>query len=107
MSRVSSAVESSVIARALAVVAARTGHLYRGSRIAGVVERARAYWSALGMFERRRFVGLALTTAAAVHVALRLVQGPPADWLWLIVPGIGAAQGLLLVMASMRGGAQG
>jgi hypothetical protein len=42
-----------------------------------------------------------LIVAATVHVALR-VAGRPADWLWLIVPGIAVAQGLLLLVVSRR-----
>lgn len=48
-------------------------------------------------------IGIAMLTAAAVHVGLRVVQGSGAGWLWLIVPGIAAAQGLLLVAASKPG----
>lgn len=50
--------------------------------------------------QQRFTAGWALLVAVATHLALMLTGPVPPGWLWLLVPGILAAAGLLLVAAS-------
>lgn len=103
MPRAADLVESSAIARVATALAARVAAYARTSRLSRVLAPAAASWASLPHRERTFSVGLILVCAVVTHVALRLAQGAPGDWLWLIVPGIAAAQGLLLVAASKPG----
>jgi len=102
MSRVADLVESSAIARQATALAARAGTYARASRLSHRLAAAAAYWAALPASERISSLGLVLVCAAVTHVALTLTQGAPGHWLWLIVPGIIASQGLLLMAMGRR-----
>ncbi|MDO8680089.1 MAG: hypothetical protein Q7R30_16315 [Acidobacteriota bacterium] len=58
------------------------------------------WWQALPWAERRRAVGTTLMTAVIVHVGLAAWEGASPGWLWLILPGMAAAVGGLLIAAS-------
>jgi hypothetical protein len=92
--------ESSLIGRTARSAVAKASAAYRGSRCGHAVAASVGQWQTLPAAGRRWTVGLALLTAAGVHVGLQLVQGAPPSWLWLIVPGIAAAHGLLQLLAA-------
>lgn len=46
-------------------------------------------------------IGMVLLVAVSTHLALTLWTGRPAGWYWLILPGITAAVGALLALASV------
>lgn len=102
-SRLAAAADASLIARSLRAVASGFQSAYPGSAVAVAATRVVGYWSANSRFERRRWTGITLVTAAVVHASLRVVEGSATGWLWLIIPGIAMAQGLLLVAASASG----
>lgn len=49
--------------------------------------------------ERLRAAGVTLIIASVVHVSLTIFQRLPDGWMWLVVPGIAVAQGVVLVAA--------
>jgi hypothetical protein len=69
----------------------------------GRIARIRAVWREWPWPVQRFAAGVALLTAVAVHVGLTLwKQAPPGFW-WLILPGIAAAAGGALLLASGSG----
>lgn len=81
-------------------------------RAAGAVERAFAAsrlrvtlttidrWRSLAHAEQLRLSGIALVTASLVHVALMVIRSTAPGWRWLVIPGICAAQGAVLLVMS-------
>ena len=61
-----------------------------------------AGWQERPSAARRFDIGVTLLTAAGVHLALRVWQGPDPGWLWLILPFTAAVIGALHVAASRR-----
>lgn len=61
-------------------------------------------WRHLAPPAQRLAGGVTLMTAAAVHVSLTLWRGITPGWLWLILPGMAAAVGGLLLAASGSAG---
>lgn len=100
-SGVATVFESSAIVRGVRAIGSAFAAASRGSAAAGPLGAARRWWLALSLRECHRCVGIGLIVAATVHVVLRLASRP-ADWLWLIVPGIAIAQGMLLLVVSRR-----
>lgn len=72
------------------------------SVIVGVLAARWAAWRGQPPVARTRNTGIALLTAAGVHMALSLWQGPVAGWLWLVAPGVAAAFGALMACAPSR-----
>lgn len=64
------------------------------------LRHARERWRQLPSGLQQRAVGVALLTAAVVHVALALWRHTPPGWLWVVIPGVSAAVGVVLLMAS-------
>ena len=60
----------------------------------------RSTWQSAHWSSRRRTVGLMFLTAVAVHGALVIWDERPVGWIWMIVPGLSAASGVLLMLAS-------
>lgn len=99
-SRVVALVESSLIGRTARAAAGRISDAFYASRSGRALASAGEQWRALAAVERRRTIGLALIIAAGVHVGLQLVQGAPPSWLWLVVPALAVAHGLLQLIAA-------
>jgi hypothetical protein len=93
--------EGSVIARAIDRGASAVERAYLHSRVRALL----LPWLTLTgpADERRRWFGLMLLTAVAVHVALLLGRSQGAGWRNLVIPAVMAAQGALLVIASRAG----
>lgn len=72
------------------------------SVIVGALAARWAAWRGQPPVDRTRNTGIALLTAAGVHVALSLWQGPVAGWLWLVAPAVAAAFGALMAGAPSR-----
>ena len=69
-----------------------------------ITTEAASAWSGLDTPVRRAAVGTVLIVAVAAHVAFVLATPMPPGWLWLVLPGIFGAIGLLLVAApGLRG----
>lgn len=70
---------------------------------------ARARWQALPLGQRRTLVGAMLIVAAVTHTALYLTERQAAGWLGLVVPGIAATIGVVVVTAGLtvRGAGRG
>ncbi len=64
------------------------------------LRQARERWRQLPHGLQQRAGGVALLTAAVVHVALALWRQTPPGWLWLVIPALSAAVGVVLLMAS-------
>ena len=99
-SRVVALVESSLLGRTARAAARRSIHAYHASRSGRAVASAAEQWRALATADRRRTTGLVLIIAAGVHVGLQLAQGTPPSWLWLVVPALAVAHGLLQLAAA-------
>ena len=93
-------VESGVLARALSRVIRLGGAAIASSHAAAIVRAAAASWRHAAWAARRRTVGLCLLVAVTTHVLLVGALRPPAGWLWLILPGVVAVVGLVLLAAS-------
>jgi hypothetical protein len=89
----------SVIVGAFESAAGRVARAYHGSRTArwiGEAISAARSDSGLG-------IGVALLTAAVVHTALLTLGSGISDWRALLIPAVGAAQGVvLMLMANAR-----
>lgn len=70
------------------------------SRSAALMAMAGNAWSHTDRSERVRGAGLSLLIATVVHVALMMVQGPRAGWVWLVVPATAGAIGVVLLVAA-------
>lgn len=61
---------------------------------------AMARWNRLPWMRQRFTLGATLLVAVGVHLSLTAWQGQGPGWLWLILPGIAATVGVLLIIAS-------
>jgi hypothetical protein len=95
-------VERSLMARWPASVMRRVDAASRGSRVMHIARAWAASWRAIGRSERLRATGMMLIAAVMVHVTVVSLHRIPAGWMWLVIPGIALAQGLLLVIAGGR-----
>jgi hypothetical protein len=73
----------------------RLAHAWDGSVAVGAVQRI---WHGLALPEKRLLVGLILVVAALVHVGLVWWHEAPPLWLWLILPALAAALGVVFLM---------
>lgn len=97
--RVIAVLESSKV---LGVVDRLFGLVWRaatGSAVVGTAARLAKGWLGLDVPLRRRAVGTMLVVAVAVHLVLTVITQTPPGWLWLMMPAIFAAMGLLLALA--------
>jgi hypothetical protein len=62
------------------------------------VDRVRRTWTGIEVAQQRLMVGLGLMAAALVHVGLVWWHEAPPSWLWLILPALATALGVLLLM---------
>jgi hypothetical protein len=95
--RVVATVSSSVVVRALSWVLDRSIAAIESSAAAGRYRSLAASWLAAHWAVRRRGVGLLLLVAVSVHVLLVWTQTDQIGWFWLIVPGMVAIVGLVLL----------
>ena len=100
-SRATAVIEASAVVRAADLVTARVRTARASSRLAALASSAVASWAALTWSSRRLAVGLMLIVAPVVHVMLSL-SSPSAQpgWIWLVIPGLSAVIGVLLVAGS-------
>lgn len=78
------------------------GHVWRAassSRVAATAIGLANAWTALDPVLGRLAVGTMLIVAMVAHIAFMLVTQMPPGWIWLVLPGIFGAIGLLLVAA--------
>lgn len=90
----------SAIARGVSSAGRRiesAGSHSRSLQAAAIIARA---WRRMDRGQRRRAIGVALVTAAAIHCALTALDQVPAGWMWLVLPAIAVAEGVVLVAAS-------
>ena len=98
--RVAAVIESSVVFGALDRSLALVWRAVRGSAVAARVIAMVTTWRGAAMRPRRRAIGTALVAAVVTHLLLTLATQVPPGWLWLIVPGLTAAIGGLVIAAS-------
>jgi hypothetical protein len=73
------------------------------SRTARILDPCHRSWEARPIAARNRSIGIALLAASATDAALASWRRPAAGWLWLVVPALAAAFGLLMALAPDRG----
>jgi hypothetical protein len=95
--------ETSGVVRGIERVADAVSVAGRGSVVLTMVAAARREWLRQSAVDRTRRAGIALISAATVHLMLVLWQGPLPGWLWLVVPALAVAFGALMVVAPARG----
>jgi hypothetical protein len=69
------------------------------SRVFEAAGPAIAVWRGAPRPVRLHWLGVMLTTAAAVHLMLAAWRAP-ADWRWLLLPVLAAVQGVVLMVMS-------
>lgn len=97
--RVAAVIESSAI---VGLLDRSLDHIWRAassSVVASMAPAAARAWTALDVRVRRVAVGTMLIVAVAAHLVLTLATQVPPGWIWLVLPGIAGAIGLLLVAA--------
>jgi hypothetical protein len=92
--------ERSRVFRVLSDGVSRVWQARRSSAAAAAVDGLVESWRRADWRDRRRAVGSVLVAGVAVHVGLSMLLAPPPGWQWLILPGLGLAIGVLLLMAS-------
>lgn len=97
--RVAAVIESSVLFGMLASVLDAVFRAASGSVVVRLLARAAAGWRRLDLPSQRQMAGTTVLVAVAVHLALMLMTAAPPGWLWLVLPGLASAIGLLLVAA--------
>lgn len=98
--RVTSVIESSAV---FGVLDRAIGCVWRAARVSAVAAAAAqivTVWRSLDTPLRRFAAGTMLVAAVAAHILLILATQVPPGWIWLILPGVYAAVGLLLIAAS-------
>lgn len=105
--RVAAVIRSSIV---FGVLDRTLGHVWRAassSRVAAAALGLANVWTALDPILGRLAMGTMLIVAVATHVGFMLVTQLPAGWLWLVLPGLVGAIGVLLVAApGLRGASQ-
>ena len=95
-----SVADSSIAVRGAERMLAIARRAAMSSRLAGYAATSAAEWRHWPSGAQRFGAGITLLAAVAVHVGLTLWVQPPPGFFWLIVPGLAAAAGMLLVLAS-------
>jgi hypothetical protein len=93
-------IATSAIVTGLDVCFRRLETWWRASTAAEVAATATAAWSRTSGRKRHQAWGLFVLVAAGSHVAVTIAQGARPGWFWLVIPGMAAAFGLVLVAAS-------
>lgn len=91
---------SSIVVRFADRLTRRIQKLWSASVAGGTAFAIHERWRHAAWMERYQTLGLIVVVAAAVHVALTVVQGPRPGWFWLIIPALTSAFAMLLLMAS-------
>jgi hypothetical protein len=97
--RVIALIENAAVARWPASVMRRVGAAARTSGAMATAGRLAASWRALGRSQQRRASGIVLITAALAHLAAVALHQVPPGWMWLVLPGIVLAEGIVLMLA--------
>ena len=98
--RVIRVVESSLMFGLADRALARAWHAAASSVALVVAWRVAAAWREVPASRQRRTAGLALLAAVATHVSLMLTGPVPPGWWWLLLPGLFATAGLMLMALS-------
>jgi glycosyltransferase involved in cell wall biosynthesis len=93
-------VEGSAVTRTARRVVDVVAESARFSRASALWQRAAGQWSRGSLRQRRIALGLGAMTAATTHVALAVVVSPPVGWLWVVIPSVALAVGLLLIASA-------
>lgn len=93
-------IESSALFGGADRAVARAWHAAGSSRTAASAQRLASAWGALGAPLRRLAAGVVLVSGSAAHLALTVTGPLPPGWMWMVLPGLYVALGLLLVAAS-------
>lgn len=96
-------VESSGFVRGVERVVGVVCEAGRTSAVVALVTGALGAWLRQSLIDRIRLSGVALVSAAVVHLALMLWHGPTPGWLWLVVPALAVGFGGLMMLAPARG----
>jgi EamA domain-containing membrane protein RarD len=99
---VANVVASGTVARGIARVIAAGRASLGSSRVVALLRPLAASWREADWAAQRRGLGVLLLTAVATHLVLVLASTTPRGWLWLILPGMASAVGLLLLAAASR-----
>jgi len=97
--RVAAVIESSLV---YGLLDRALGSVWRAASTSVAAAKAAelaSAWIGLDTSVRRFAVGTMLIVAVVTHIAFVLVTQVPAGWLWVVLPGIFGAIGLLLVAA--------
>jgi uncharacterized membrane protein HdeD (DUF308 family) len=95
--RVVSVIRSSVLFSALHRALATVWRAAEGSAVVHTLSQWAGEWSGLDPSRQRLVIGSMLIMAAVTHVVLTLATLTPPGWFWMVLPGIVAAIGMLLV----------
>lgn len=98
--RVAAVIESSLVYGLLDRALGSVWRAASTSVAAAKTTEVASAWIGLDTSARRLAVGTMLIGAVVTHIAFVLVTQVPAGWLWLVLPGIFGAIGLLLVAAA-------
>jgi len=105
--RVVTVIKSSVLFGALHRALATVWRAADDSAIVAALSQRMGEWTGLDPSRQRLVVGTMLIVAVATHVILTLVTLTPPGWIWLVLPGIAGAFGVLLVaMPGLPGAAR-
>lgn len=103
--RVAAVIKASVVFGVLDRALDRVWRSAASSSAASAATQLVSGWMNLDQAARRLALGTMLIAAVAAHLVWTLLTHVPPGWLWLVVPGLAAAIGLLLVAASRLPGA--
>jgi hypothetical protein len=97
--------ESSAVVRLIAFAVRAVCAAGGQSRVVATARSARRAWFAESSIDRTRACGIGLVTAASVYVLVGVWVPPTPGWLWLVVPAMAIAMGLLFALAPSRAAA--
>jgi hypothetical protein len=93
-------VDTSLAVRSVERILSGVQQAAGSSQSAGYVTGLMAGWRRTPPRVQRFAAGVALLIAVTVHVALMAANRTPVGFYWLLVPGMAAAAGILLLLAS-------
>jgi len=103
--RVAGVIRSSVLFSTAHRALAAVWRAAEGSLVVNTLSQWAGEWSGLDASRQRLMIGAMLIMAAVTHVVLTLATLTPPGWIWLVLPGMVAASGTLLVAWPALGGA--
>ena len=95
-------VERSALARGGRRVIEFVERASRASRAGTATRQFATVWQGLAPAAHLHAIGTMLIAAVAVHLAVTATRQVPPGWMWLVIPGIAMAQGVVLLIAGRR-----